>query len=183
MPSYLSIWSFAPSSYLSLPSKSVIIQPINEKIADVVQGALRDGESIGAKLGNLFNSTNGVLVAAIMSTIGIYLIASFLYVSLVTHSPILIEYPIWLELRGIPGTCSVPFLSIWYVADAGYLLMLLYFTQPYYHSFLLLHLPTSWMSMHFAICMMFLGVPRAQTERKLYQPYPRVRRRMATPPW
>lgn len=52
-----------------------------------MQGALRDGGSIGAKLGNLFNSTNGVLVAAIMSTIGIYLIASFLYVSL-SHNPL-----------------------------------------------------------------------------------------------
>lgn len=52
-----------------------------------MQGALRDGGSIDVKLGNLFNSTNGVLVAAIMSTIGIYLIASFLYVSL-SHNPL-----------------------------------------------------------------------------------------------
>ncbi|WVF72834.1 hypothetical protein IAT40_007652 [Kwoniella sp. CBS 6097] len=43
------------------------------------KGALSDEGSIGSKLGNLFNETNGVLVAAVMSTIGIYLIASFLY--------------------------------------------------------------------------------------------------------
>ncbi|KGB79519.2 chitin synthase [Cryptococcus deuterogattii R265] len=68
----LTLWVYAFLS-LYLIVCSIILSVVAFK------GALRDGESIGAKLGNLFNSTNGVLVAAIMSTIGIYLIASFLY--------------------------------------------------------------------------------------------------------
>ncbi|ODN78774.1 hypothetical protein L202_04333 [Cryptococcus amylolentus CBS 6039] len=43
------------------------------------QGALGLNSGIEDKLKSLFNSTNGVMVAALMSTIGIYLIASFLY--------------------------------------------------------------------------------------------------------
>jgi hypothetical protein len=35
-----------------------------------VQGALNVSGSIATKLGDLFNKTNGVLVAAVMSTIG-----------------------------------------------------------------------------------------------------------------
>ncbi|KAL7422785.1 Chitin synthase, class 7 [Cryptotrichosporon argae] len=43
------------------------------------ESALGISGSIGDKLSNLFNSTNGVLVASVMSTIGIYLFASLLY--------------------------------------------------------------------------------------------------------
>ncbi|RSH88762.1 Chitin synthase, class 2 [Saitozyma podzolica] len=43
------------------------------------EGALNVSGSIATKLGDLFNKTNGVLVAAVMSTIGIYLISSILY--------------------------------------------------------------------------------------------------------
>jgi chitin synthase len=38
-----------------------------------VQGALNVSGSIATKLGDLFNKTNGVLVAAVMSTIGRWL--------------------------------------------------------------------------------------------------------------
>ncbi|WVQ82320.1 hypothetical protein IAT38_004448 [Cryptococcus sp. DSM 104549] len=68
----ITLWVFALLS-LYLITCSVILSVVAFK------GALKDGGSIGQKLGNLFNSTNGVLVAAVMSTIGIYLIASFLY--------------------------------------------------------------------------------------------------------
>lgn len=44
------------------------------------QGVFGGSGSVGSKFSSLFSSTNGVLVAALLSTIGIYLIASFLYV-------------------------------------------------------------------------------------------------------
>ncbi|KAK8854766.1 hypothetical protein IAR55_003505 [Kwoniella newhampshirensis] len=43
------------------------------------KGALSDPGNFGEKIANLFNDTNGVLVAAVLSTIGIYLISSCLY--------------------------------------------------------------------------------------------------------
>ncbi|WRT68438.1 uncharacterized protein IL334_005414 [Kwoniella shivajii] len=68
----LTLWVFAVlAAYLVVCS--VILSVVAFK------GALSDPGNIGQKLGNLFNATNGVLVAAVMSTIGIYLFASFLY--------------------------------------------------------------------------------------------------------
>ncbi|WWC71534.1 uncharacterized protein I206_105492 [Kwoniella pini CBS 10737] len=68
----LTLWVYAVlAAYLIVCS--VILSVVAFK------GALSDPGNIGQKLGNLFNATNGVLVAAVMSTIGIYLIASFLY--------------------------------------------------------------------------------------------------------
>nr|XP_019044727.1 chitin synthase [Kwoniella bestiolae CBS 10118]OCF23657.1 chitin synthase [Kwoniella bestiolae CBS 10118] len=68
----LTLWVFAVlAAYLIVCS--VILSVVAFK------GALSDPGNIGQKLGNLFNATNGVLVAAVMSTIGIYLFASFLY--------------------------------------------------------------------------------------------------------
>ncbi|WVO13477.1 hypothetical protein L204_101097 [Cryptococcus depauperatus] len=68
----ITLWLFAVLS-LYLIVCSVILSVVAFK------GALGYPGSISQKLGNLFNSTNGVLVAAVMSTIGIYLMASFLY--------------------------------------------------------------------------------------------------------
>ena len=41
-----------------------------------------DGSSTGQKIGELLSGTNGVLMAALVATFGIYFFASFLYVSL-----------------------------------------------------------------------------------------------------
>ncbi|WWD19088.1 hypothetical protein CI109_103546 [Kwoniella shandongensis] len=68
----LTLWVFAVlAAYLIVCS--VILSVVAFK------GALSNPGNIGQKIANLFNDTNGVLVAAVMSTIGIYLISSCLY--------------------------------------------------------------------------------------------------------
>nr|XP_018261520.1 chitin synthase [Kwoniella dejecticola CBS 10117]OBR83678.1 chitin synthase [Kwoniella dejecticola CBS 10117] len=70
----LTLWVYAVlAAYLIVCS--VILSVVAFKVISIYT----DPGNIGQKLGNLFNATNGVLVAAVMSTIGIYLIASFLY--------------------------------------------------------------------------------------------------------
>ncbi|KAK4688796.1 chitin synthase, partial [Tremellales sp. Uapishka_1] len=68
----LTLWVFAVLA-LYLIVCSVLLSVV------AFEGALNVQGSVGQKIGDLFNSTNGVLVAAVMSTIGIYLLASILY--------------------------------------------------------------------------------------------------------
>ncbi|ORY35547.1 chitin synthase-domain-containing protein [Naematelia encephala] len=68
----LTLWVYAVLAlYLIVCSLILSVKAFEEVLG--VQG------SIGEKLSTLFNKTNGVLVAAVMSTIGIYLFASILY--------------------------------------------------------------------------------------------------------
>ena len=68
----ITLWVYAVlAAYLVCCSVILSVQAFKE--------ALKAGDSILEKLAVLFNKTNGVLVAAVMSTIGIYLFASLLF--------------------------------------------------------------------------------------------------------
>ena len=68
----VTLWVYAAlATYLIVCSVILSVKAFDE--------ALSTGDTIVEKLRILFNKTNGVLVAAVMSTIGIYLFASILY--------------------------------------------------------------------------------------------------------
>lgn len=68
----VTLWVYAAlATYLIVCSVILSVKAFDE--------ALSTGDTIAEKLRILFNKTNGVLVAAVMSTIGIYLFASILY--------------------------------------------------------------------------------------------------------
>lgn len=68
----VTLWVYAALSvYLIVCSVILSVRAFDD--------ALSTGETFIDKLRILFNKTNGVLVAAVMSTIGIYLLASILY--------------------------------------------------------------------------------------------------------
>jgi hypothetical protein len=63
------------------------------------------GSSVGQKIGELLSGTNGVLMAALVATFGIYLFASLLYVSTILCVwGVLLNA--WLVSSVTRGTCS-----------------------------------------------------------------------------